>query len=180
MPHLVKDFIFPPQSHTLKINASIQDQALLSKVICFPSSSQIWLPDVCSHDLQFTAPAWLPSWDPLLSHLSLLVEMLSPRKLATSCLFHDNFYGQRFSPPNSTLMPLGNSPGTYHILPYGIVICIPFSFFLFVCEPWGQRPYLIHPGTSSCPQCGASNWVDAQNPLDECCRRWDMKDPSQL
>lgn len=36
-----KTFIFPPQSYTLKINASIQDQALLSKVICFPSSSLI-------------------------------------------------------------------------------------------------------------------------------------------
>lgn len=48
------------------------------------------------HDLQFTAPAGgsHPGIQPRPFHLFLLVEMLSPKNLARSSLFHDTFYGQ--------------------------------------------------------------------------------------
>lgn len=50
----------------------------------------------CPHDLQFTAHAGgsHPGIQPLPFHLFLLVEMLSPKNLARSSLFHDTFYGQ--------------------------------------------------------------------------------------
>ena len=52
---------------------------------------------------------------------------------------------------------------------------------LVVGEPWAQRPCLTaHLSLSSCSQCDVSYRGAAQNHPDECCRKWNMKDPSQF